>query len=71
MAEVPNFTAYEINALRRRARKSDYHQNCLLFVEQFEEMTDKMINNLTQKQKRWLWGIKMECMELLDKEEYK
>ena len=69
MDEFPNFTAYEINALRKRARKSEYHQKCLDFVDDFEEMSDVRIDKLTEKQKKWLWGIKLECMELLDQEE--
>jgi hypothetical protein len=67
MKGIPNFTAYEVNALRKR--KTDYHDKCIDFIEQLEEMGEEQLAYLTDKQLKWAWGIKMEAMELLDSKE--
>lgn len=58
MKEIPEFTAYEMNELTKRARGNAYYSGCLLFI------LNTVLNDtfdtvaLTEKQVRWLWGIK-------------
>jgi hypothetical protein len=53
--DKPDFDAYEINELSKRARKSVYYKQCKAFVL---ETLEKASIQLTEKQLKWLWGIK-------------
>ncbi len=61
--KLPEFDAYEINELSQRARMSSYYAQCLKFVK------DTLLNDLydasllTEKQVKWLWGIKKDLKE--------
>ncbi|MCL5236338.1 MAG: hypothetical protein M1353_00625 [Nitrospirae bacterium] len=60
---IPEFDAYELNELSRRARSSSYYAKCLKFVK------DTLLNDLfdpaalTGEQVKWLWGIKRDLEE--------
>ena len=60
---IPEFVAYEMNELIRRARTSAYYEKCLKFVR------DSVLNDLfdpqdlTEKQVKWLWGIKRDLKD--------
>ena len=51
----PDFSAYDINELASRERKSEYYKKCRKFVLDTIER-DSII--LTEKQLKWLWAIK-------------
>jgi hypothetical protein len=55
---IPEFTAYEINELLRRARTSEYYDKCRRFV--FETVLEDLFDcsSLNEKQVKRLWGIK-------------
>lgn len=63
MSNLPEFTAYEINELTKRARTSEYYARCLEFLRQtvLGEMTDDEFRS--EKEIRWLWGIKRDLKE--------
>lgn len=56
----PEFSAYEINALRRHAEgpyaDADYYQRCLDFLMQFEE-GEITWDRMSAKQRGWLLSI--------------
>ncbi len=58
--DKPDFTAYEINELSTRARKNDYYKKCRTFVLDTIERPSIV---LTEKQLKWLWGIKADLRE--------
>jgi hypothetical protein len=64
--DLPEFTAEEINLLRRKARegldenKIAYYKKCLHMVELYE--MDNLISP-SDKVKKWLWGIKHDLKE--------
>jgi hypothetical protein len=60
MKDKPDFSAYEINELSARARKNSYYQKCKQFVLDTLEKSD---SELTEKQIKWLWGIKVDLKE--------
>jgi type IV secretory pathway VirB4 component len=53
----PEFSAYEINELASRARKdkTEYYSKALKFVK---DTLEKTTEQLSEKQLKWLWGIK-------------
>jgi hypothetical protein len=63
---LPEFTAYEINELRRRVtegldeNRKSYYKKCLHIVELYE--MDNLISP-SDKVKKWLWGIKRDLKE--------
>ena len=57
--EAPEFTAYEINELRKLAKRSDYYKKCLKFILSLEDTE----NDLSDKQMKWAWGIKNDVKE--------
>ncbi len=68
--KIPEFTAYELNEISRRARdprlserSRDYYSKCLEFVKDtvLNEMFD--IEALTEPQIKWLWGIKKDLKD--------
>lgn len=56
----PGFTAYEINELSKRARKSGYYKKCRTFVLDTIERPSIV---LTGKQLKWLYAIKADLRE--------
>jgi hypothetical protein len=56
----PEFTAYEINALRMKkdgpAANAKYYEKCFDFLMQYEE--GLQYERMSEKQQRWIWGIK-------------
>lgn len=60
--DLPDFTAYEVNELNKRSRKSDYYLRAYKFVCDYLD-TDEEKMNLTEKQVKWLWGIKSDLKE--------
>lgn len=66
MSETPEFDAYEINKLNALARKSDYYRKAHKFVTDFMDGKLTEFATLTEKQKRWLWGIKADLREEQD-----
>ena len=60
----PEFTAYDINELSKLARRDSYYQNVKDFVERF--LRDSILwKDMSEKQQRWLWGIKKDLEEIL------
>lgn len=59
MAELPEFTAYEVNELAKRASKNDYYKKAHKFV--LDYLDDKIF--ITEKTTKWLWGIKADLKE--------
>lgn len=61
--KLPEFDAYEINELSRRARGDTYYTACLDFVKDtvLNDLFD--IEALTDKQIKWLWGIKRDLKD--------
>ena len=53
-----DFSAYEVNELRSRARKSTYYVNAYNLVMSFLDG-----NPMTEKQLKWLWGIKVDLKD--------
>lgn len=60
LMDKPDFSAYDINELASRARKSEYYAKCRKFVIDTIE-SDSII--LTEKQLKWLWRIKADLRE--------
>jgi hypothetical protein len=63
MNNFPDFSAYEINELAKRALRSEYYAKCLRFVKQYLDLTEENVQLLTDKQRGWLWGIKADLKE--------
>ena len=63
MADLPEFSAYDVNSLARLAIKSEYYGKCLKFVKQYLDLSDENAGLLTPKQKGWLWGIRRDLDE--------
>jgi hypothetical protein len=63
MSNLPDFTAYEINELAKRAIRNEYYAKCLKFVKQYLDLSDENTQLMTDKQKGWLWGIKTDLKE--------
>lgn len=61
---VPDYSAEELNLLKKLSRKSDYHQKCYEFVMSMPDNPE----DLSPKQQRWAWGIKNEVCVLLEDE---
>lgn len=55
---LPEFTAYDINELSARARRDSYYEKCLKFVKDTALNDAYDLALLTEKQVKWLWGIK-------------
>lgn len=60
--EIPEFTAHEINKLSNMARKSAYYAKCLKFIKD-TVLNDICDISLSDKQIKWLWGIKMDLKD--------
>ena len=60
---LPDFSAYEINELAKRALRNPYYAKCLTFVKQYLDLSEDKHERLTQKQKGWLWGIKADLKD--------
>lgn len=64
--DLPDFTAEEINLLRRKAtegldeNRKAYYKKCLHIVELYE--MDNLISP-SEKVRKWLWGIKIDLRE--------
>jgi len=64
--ELPEFTAYEVNELRKRASdglsesRREYYQKCLNVVDACENGD---IKDPSEKVARWLWGIKADLKD--------
>ncbi|TAL22503.1 MAG: hypothetical protein EPN94_10945 [Nitrospirae bacterium] len=63
MSDLPEFDAYELNRLQGLAMRSDYYRKCHKFVMDFVDGKLTEHATLTEKQKRWLWGIKADLKE--------
>ena len=65
----PEFTAYEINALKRQKSlpvpRQSYYEKCYDFLMQFEKGEIGKFENLTERQQKWLWGIKSMVREMV------
>lgn len=57
--DLPEFSAIEVNELSNRARKQEYYTKAYKFV--LDYLDDKV--TITEKTKRWLWGIKKDLEE--------
>lgn len=58
-----DFTAEELNVLRKSARKNEYHQECFNFVM---SLGGRQWLDFSKKEKNWLLGIKQEVKVLLE-----
>ena len=60
----PEFTAYELNELSKLAKKGGYYLKAKGFVDRF--MRNALgWDVMTEKQQRWLWGIKRDMEDIL------
>lgn len=59
MPKLPEFTAYEVNELAKRASKSDYYKKAHKFV--IDYLDGKIF--ITEKTTKWLFGIKKDLEE--------
>ncbi len=67
IGKEPEFTAFELNKLKSLARKGGYYQNADDFVHRF--MRDALTwDVMTEKQRKWLWGIKRDMEKILGDE---
>lgn len=57
MSKIPEFTAYDVNTLASKARRSDYYKACHEFVKQIMGSKE---NGLTEKQIKRAWGIRLD-----------
>ncbi len=64
--QIPEFDAYEMNELIRRARANYYYDKCLKFVKDTVLNDDLANQDLTDKQVKWLWGIKRDLKDALN-----
>lgn len=60
--EIPEFTAYELNEISNRARRDAYYAKCLKFIND-TVLNDICDVSLSEKQIKWLWGIKMDLKD--------
>ncbi|MEW5745258.1 MAG: hypothetical protein AB1805_07480 [Nitrospirota bacterium] len=60
---IPEFYAYEINELARRARTKDYYARCLKLIKDtvLNDLFD--VTMLHEKEINWLWRIKRDLQE--------
>jgi len=64
--EIPEFTAEELNILSGLARKNGYYYKCKDFIlSVLNTEVEKGYDWLTEKQVRWLWGIKKELSDMV------
>lgn len=68
LEKEPNFTAEEMNLLTSLSRKEFYYDKCLGFVDQYIRNSLSW-KDMTEKQQKWLWGIKKDLEDEL-KERY-
>ena len=64
-AEAPDFTAYELNHLQSLALRSEYYRKAHKFVMDFVDDFLKY-ETMSEKQQKWLWGIKAEMRESVE-----
>lgn len=62
MSKAPEFGADELNRLQSLALRSNYYRKCHKFVMDFVDGFLKY-KTMSEKQQKWLWGIKAELKE--------